>query len=173
MSKALTVESEESLRPMLIKPKDSEFKRGIRLSIDAETTKEFPMARSDQIAILSYLLFKEYRAFKPVTLGDITKGMKLDCDIYKAMHALIHISSHGTLSAARMVEGTEVKLIFEPTKKPTFGVSLTGIRVEKGEITIDPKELEQDIFYLFSYKDEKYVARKTHETTVEVYEVLD
>jgi len=170
---------------MLIKPKDSEFRRGIRLSIDAETTKEFPMVRNEH-AILSYLLFKKYRAFKPVTLDDIAEGTKLDYNtdaymnaymniIYKAIadKDLIHISSHGKLNVARMGEGTDVKLIFEPTKKPTFGVSLTGIRVERGEITIDPKELDKDTFYLFSCKDEKYVARRTSESNLEIYEVLE
>lgn len=54
-----------------------------------------------------------------------------------------------------------------------FGISLAGIRVKKEEISVDPKKLESNVFYLFSYKDEQYVARKTDEDVVEIYEVIE
>lgn len=57
----------------------------------------------------------------------------------------------------------------EPKK---FGISFAGIKVRKEEIFIDPTKLEQNVFYLFSYKDEKYVARKSDKDVVEIYEVI-
>lgn len=70
-------------------------------------------------------------------------------------------------------EWEETKLGKVPEKKPLFGISLLGILPRRGgSLIIDPKELESKVFYLFSYKDEKYVARKVDENIVEVYEVL-
>ena len=57
-------------------------------------------------------------------------------------------------------------------KHKTFGISLLGISRGKEEISIDPKELKSKVFYLFSYKDEKYVARKVDKDIIEIYEVL-
>jgi len=50
---------------------------------------------------------------------------------------------------------------------------LAGIKVKREEISVDPKKLESNLFYLFSYQDEKYVARKTDEEVVEIYEVIE
>ena len=62
----------------------------------------------------------------------------------------------------------------EAVPKPKkFGISLTGIKVKREEISVDPKKLEPKVFYLFSYKDEKYVACKTDEDVVEIYEVIE
>ena len=58
-------------------------------------------------------------------------------------------------------------------EKKTFGISLAGISVEREEISIDPEKLESNVFYLFSYKDDKYVTRKTDEGIIEVYEVVE
>ena len=58
-------------------------------------------------------------------------------------------------------------------EKKKFGISLLGIRVKKEEITIDPEKLKPNVFYLFSYIDEKYVTRKTDEGIVEVFEVVE
>lgn len=57
-------------------------------------------------------------------------------------------------------------------ERKKLGISLLGILPKGEEIVIDPKELESKVFYLFSYKDEKYVARKVDEDIVEIYEVL-
>lgn len=54
-----------------------------------------------------------------------------------------------------------------------FGISLAGIKAGKEEISIDPKKLEPNVFYLFSYKDEKYVARKSDDDVIEIYEVME
>jgi hypothetical protein len=54
-----------------------------------------------------------------------------------------------------------------------FGISLSGIKAGKEEMSIDPKKLQPNIFYLFSFKDEKYVARKSDNDVVEIYEVLE
>lgn len=61
----------------------------------------------------------------------------------------------------------------KPPKYRTFGISRFGIKVKKDEISIDPEKLNPNVFYLFSYKDEKYVTRKTDEGIVEVFEVIE
>lgn len=58
-------------------------------------------------------------------------------------------------------------------EKKEFGISLAGIKARKEEISIDPRKLESNVFYLFSYKDEKYVARKSDNDVVEIYEVIE
>jgi len=58
-------------------------------------------------------------------------------------------------------------------ERKTFGISLSGIKVKKEEFSIDPKRLEPNIFYLFSYKGKKYAARKSDNNVVEIYEVLE
>lgn len=58
-------------------------------------------------------------------------------------------------------------------EKKRFGISLLGILPRKEGIIIDSKELESEVFYLFSYKDEKYVARRVDKDIVEIYEVLE
>jgi len=57
--------------------------------------------------------------------------------------------------------------------KEKFGISLSGIKVRKDEIVIDPEMLKSDVFYLFSYKNERYVARKTNNNIIEIYEVIE
>lgn len=61
----------------------------------------------------------------------------------------------------------------EVPKHKRFGISLEGIKVKKKEISIDPRKLKPNVFYLFSYKDEKYVARKSDNNVVEIYEVME
>ena len=58
-------------------------------------------------------------------------------------------------------------------EKKEFGISLTGIKAGKEEISIEPERLERNVFYLFSYHDEKYVARKSGKDIVEIYEVIE
>lgn len=45
--------------------------------------------------------------------------------------------------------------------------------MKEEQITIDPKKLEPNTFYLFSCRDEKYVARRTDRDVVEIYEVTE
>ena len=58
-------------------------------------------------------------------------------------------------------------------KKEIFGKSQKGISLIDNKIKIDPKELEPNVFHLFSYKKEKYMVRKTDEQIVELYEVQE
>jgi hypothetical protein len=58
-------------------------------------------------------------------------------------------------------------------EKPPIGISLAGISVKKEEIIIDPEELKQNVFYLFSLRDEKYVVRKLEGDVIEIYEVIE
>lgn len=56
---------------------------------------------------------------------------------------------------------------------PKFGISPAGITIKMDEIKVNLEKLKPKIFYLFSYKDEKYVARKVDRDIVEIYEVLE
>ena len=56
--------------------------------------------------------------------------------------------------------------IFE-AQMPAKGIVVTD------EIEIDPEQLESNVFYFISYKDEKYVARKTESGNIEIFEVVE
>lgn len=70
----------------------------------------------------------------------------------------------------KMWEGIRREIVQE---KKIFGISMAGIRVERKEISIDPEKLRPNVFYLFSYEDEKYVARKINGDIVEIFEVIE
>lgn len=64
----------------------------------------------------------------------------------------------------------------EATKRPKrgiFGVSLLGIRAERKELSVNPQLLESNVFYLFSYENERYIARKNDDSVVEIFEVIE
>lgn len=83
-------------------------------------------------------------------------------DLYKCLKV-----AHGIL------EYTFASWEKEVPKHEKFGISLEGIKVTEKEISIDPRKLKPNVFYLFSYKDEKYVARKSDNNVVEIYEVME
>jgi hypothetical protein len=58
-------------------------------------------------------------------------------------------------------------------ERKTFGVSMSGIKSQREQVQIKPELLEKDVFYLFSHKQDKYVARKTDEDVVEIFEVIE
>jgi hypothetical protein len=57
-------------------------------------------------------------------------------------------------------------------RKRAFGVS-SGIKIEKEEVSIDMDALEPNTFYLFTYEEDKYVARRTAEGLIEIFEVIE
>jgi len=93
----------------------------------------------------------------------------------KVLHkGLIHARTVWERDLHPEVLGYSRKKREEIVPKPKkFGISLAGIKVKREEISVDPKKFEPKVFYLFSYKDEKYVARKTDEDVVEIYEVIE
>lgn len=193
MAKALTVESyEDELKP-LMKPTDSEFKREMRLSIDAETTKDHLEASEIYNDLLVspyvesvYQVSKAVVKYKIAKSTSLAKIMALLSDKYTEKYAekihwvpAIYGGYVGTVLELlpcpyeKALPSLLKKALIEPKKEPLFGISLIGISVRDEKITIDPRKLEPNIFHLFSYKDDKYVARKTDENTLEVYEVLE
>jgi len=180
MSKALTVEScEDELRPTLLKPQDDEFSRQVRISLDLETTnyvgktnKELTVgALALDRCILDTdrfdYLCRDYRE------SHSTATLLLSAELMSAI-ARSYISPYGSvLPFFTELAGSTICAISKLRKEKKSMVSTTGIMVKDEQIRIDPRRLERNAFYLFSYKDEKYVARRTNEYIVEVYEVTE
>jgi len=151
VSKALTVESyEDELKPLILKPQDSEFTKQMRISFDLETT-EYEKISKEQVKLAT----------------DRFEAMYLDILDYLfrdyAIHAFPSVATSTRIALCDILKSRFIERFPIPT----------GIVVKEEEITIDPKKLEPNIFYLFSYQNEKYVARKTEKGIVEIYEVTE
>lgn len=159
MSKALTIESyEDELKPLIMKPTDSEFKRKMPISLNTET--DIVSER------FGWALIEELQALQTLSEVLSTRARYLEA---MRVSALIHdlVKPVWTPMSGTLVLPGIIK------EKPQFGVSPIGISIKKEEMIIDPEKLERNIFYLFSFKDEKYVARKIEGDVLEIYEVIE
>jgi hypothetical protein len=179
MSKALTVESyEDGLKPMLSKPQDSEFIRQMQISFGLETTGyaeeisaserqvELSYARSimESADTLDYLLRDSRMSH---SIGALCLANCLFC-----ISSTLACTSLSLSLSTGLFYSTLYDMLKSRIEKKRLPVS-TGITVKEEEITINPKKLEPDIFYLFYHKNEKYVARRIDRDVVEIYEVTE
>lgn len=116
-------------------------------------------------------LLKQHKVTHGIVFPKTSPIYKIHGDIFKTGVNPFEIctSKRLPISWKAMYESSEKRT---PERK-TFGISLGGIKTQKEEMSIDPQKLEPNVFYLFSYKDEKYVARKSDEDVVEIYEVIE
>lgn len=78
------------------------------------------------------------------------------------------------LEATVLTKLLKQKRLITPVGKETFEAQVPrrGI-VVTDEIEIDAEQIESKVFYFVSYKDEKYVVRKTEAGSIEIFEVVE
>jgi len=107
------------------------------------------------------------------TVSETKKLHRKNGDLYNHIKATSIMIFGYTSASSKILRHLYALSEKKAPKYKKFGISLEGIKVNEKEISIDPRKLEPNVFYLFSYKDEKYVARKTDENVVEIYEVIE